>query len=391
MHNFQLGLGSRFWKPILLVVLIIMSLANLATANETKPKTPSVPVKVIEVKPGNWPYQQSYPVRLQAFKQVEVHARVSAHIEQQFYKEGQKVEKGQTLYQLDDRRAKADYAIAKANLENAKIRVDLAKRTYERTRGLGQSISVQEIEDSLAEWRSAQAALSAAQAEYDRSQVDLDDTVIEAEITGIIGRKQEDVGDLVGPESGRTLLNTIRQIDPIYGLFSIADADRQRLIQLHQQGLLKLNQPMRVFLKTADGEAPLTGEVDFSDSQIDPKTGSQLIRAHFANSKQQLLPGQLMTLQVQHGEWQNVMAIPQSAVIQNGQQALVYVVKGQQAQMRPVTLAGRYQQQWLISNGLQPGDQVITNNLIKLRPNTPVTVMPAENADQRAPSSNPVQ
>lgn len=373
---------------------VIISLALLLASHSASAagpgggqEKPPMPVQVVKAEKVSVPYRKTYPVRLEPFKQVEVHARITANIEKQLYREGQSVQKGDLLYQLDDRRVKANYEMAKAQLENAKIQVSQTKRTYERTKGLGKSISVQEIDDAYSAWKSAQAQLNVAEAELNSRKIELDDSTIESEISGIIGEKQQDVGDLVGPNTGNTLLNTIRQIDRLYGAFSIADAERENIIDLTSSGLLKADDEIKVELVDSKGNTIKTGEVDFKDSQIDPQTGSQLIRAVFANADQRLLPGQLFKVAVEQGQWQNVMSVPQDAIIQNGKQAFVYVVAEGKAQMRPVTLAGSYKKQWLVSQGLQGGEQIIVNNLIKLRPNSPVQVMQNPPADKTKSSA----
>ncbi len=377
-------------STILLGLSLLLSGNNaLAAGPGTGQEKPPMPVQVTKAEKVSVPYRKTYPVRLEPFKQVEVHARITANIEKQLYREGQSVQKGDLLYQLDDRRVKANYEMAKAQLENAKIQVSQTKRTYERTKGLGKSISVQEIDDAYSAWKSAQAQLNVAEAELNSRKIELDDSTIEAEISGIIGEKQQDVGDLVGPNTGNTLLNTIRQIDRLYGSFSIADAERENIIDLTSSGLLKTDDEIKVELLDSKGNTIKTGEVDFKDSQIDPQTGSQLIRAVFANADQRLLPGQLFKVAVEQGQWQNVMSVPQDAIIQNGKQAFVYLVAEGKAQMRPVTLAGSYKKQWLVSQGLKGGEQIIINNLIKLRPNSPVQVMSADKKPDAAKPAKP--
>lgn len=374
------------------VAATMLSLATFLSSSMSfaqPPERPPMPVKVISAEIQSVPYIKNYPARLTAFKEVEVHARITANIEARFYTEGQEVKKGQKLYQLDDRRAKADYNVAKAQEATAKVRLNQAKKTYERTKGLGRSISAQEIDDTFASWKAAQAELNAAEAQLRSSQIELDDTTIEAEISGIIGQKQQDVGDLVDPLSGNTLLNTIRRIDQLYAEFSIADAEREKVITLNEQGLLTGSNQMKIRLLDSKGNAQTSGTVDFEDAQIDPDTGSQMVRGLFANPNNRFLPGQLVNIEVQKGEWINVYPIPQTAIIQNGAQAFVYLAKEGKASMQPVSLAGSYEDKWLISEGLQTGDQIIINNIIKLRPNSAIKPMTngAENNSEAANKS----
>lgn len=360
--------------------LLVMTLSLISTsALAAQPQQRATPVKVINVEETSLPYSVIYPVQLTPFKEVEVHSRITGIIEEQFYQEGQSVKAGQVLYKLDDRRAKANYDQAKASLEVAKARLEQTRKSYTRTKGLTKSVSPQDIDDAYAAWRSAQAEVSAAEALLASNKIELEDTTIEAEISGVIGERKQDVGDLVDPNTGNSLLNTIQQTDKLYGLFSIADSHREKLLSLVEQGLVKADKPVVKLLDT-NLKAIRSGEVDFQDAKIDMNTGSQLYRAVFENLDQRLLPGQLLKVEVTQGQWQHVFAVPQAAIIQNGPQAFVYVVADGKASMRPVTLSGSYEKQWLISKGLKASDQVIINNLIKVRPNSPVQIMPEQPA-----------
>lgn len=373
MHSLKQN-SYHLWKLVTLMVFITVS----EPAFSQKGERPPMPVQTLAVEEESLPFIKTYPVRLEPFKEVEVHARVTAHIKKQLYTEGQKVKAGQLLYELDDRRAKAAYDIAKANLQSAKVRMNQAETTYKRTLKVSKNsaVSQQEVDDAYATWQAAQSDLQAAQAELVSKKIEWDDTTVEAEISGLIGEKQQDVGDLVDPVSGNTLMNSIRQTDQLYGLFSVSDKDRESLFALQHQGILTLSDQPKIRLINKRNQILKTGQLDFQDSQIDQATASQLYRAQFENADQRLLPGQLMRVQVEHGQWKKVMPIPQKAVIQNGPQAFVYVAADGKAQMRPVNLAGAYQDQWLVSEGLQKGDRVIVGNLIKLRPNSPVQILP---------------
>ena len=339
---------------------------------------PPMPVPVINVAQDSiLPYEQTYPARLSAVKEVEVHARVSGVIKQQFYREGQTVKAGDKLYQLDDRRYQARLKQAQANVTSLQAQLKQAKRVYQRLLDLAkrQSVSQQQVDEALATQESLEAQIQAAQAAVISAQIELDDTTIEAEISGVIGQKQQDIGDLMDPVSGKTLLNTIRQTEQLYVHFSLSDHDRQALFTLIDAGLLKPNTPPKITLINPQGQALAQGTLNFQDNQIDAATASQLFRALIDNANQRLLSGQLLRVKVEHGTWQNVMTVPQKAVIQNGPQAFVYVASEGTAQMRPITLAGAYQDQWLVSKGLKSGEQVITGNLIKLRPNSPIQIL----------------
>ena len=370
----------------LIILCFTFSILTMPQVSANQGERPPMPVQVLQVAKSNVPYIKNYPVRLSALKTVEVHARVTGVIEQQFYTEGQRVEKGQKLYQIDSRRYIAKLNQAKANVVSMEAQIAQAKRSYKRLLDLSkrQSVSQQQVDEALATVESLEAQLQAAEAAVVSAQIEVDDTVVLAEISGIIGERQQDVGDFVDPISGKTLMNQIIQIDQLYGTFTLSDIDRQSLNSMQADGLLQLTDSPKVSLLDNQGKSIQIGTLDFKDMKVDVATANQMLRARFDNEQKQLLPGQLMRVSVEHGQWTNVMPVPQKAIMQMGPQALVYVAAEGKAQMRPVTLAGRYQDQWLISGGLTSGDQVITGNLIKLRPNSAVQVLPAEANAQNA-------
>lgn len=375
-----------FNQSFLSLMLLTMGLSlvypiNSASAkSESEPTKPPMPVQVETVEPKTFPYKMSYPAQLAASKVVQVHSRVTGIVEQQFYNEGQIVNKGDKLYQIDDRRYVAAKEQAQARLQSAIVQVKQNKINYDRLKKLNQqgTVSIQDVDDAYTAWQTSIANRDAAQAALHSAQIELDDTVIVAEIGGTIGQRQMDVGDLVRPEAGISLLNSITDTDPMYANFAIADSERQTLFQLDDAGLVNAFSEPKVALLNPDGKAGEQGQIDFIDPQLDEQTASQKIRAAFKNEKQRLLPGQYVRLEVTLGEWNNLLSVPEAAIMQVGAQAFVYVAENGLAQMKPVQLAGQFDKRWLIQSGLQAGDQVIVGNLIKLRPKTPVSISGAQ-------------
>lgn len=379
-------------RPFLSFLLCVLFLGSAYTQNaiaaeeQAVQKKPPMPVQIEKVQLQNFPYQMNYPAQLAASKTVQVHSRVTGIIKKQFYQEGQTVKKGDKLYQIDDRRYVAAKEQAEARLQSASVQVKQNKINYDRLKKLNKqgSVSIQDVDDAFTAWQTALADRDAAKAQLQSAQIDLDDTVIEAEIGGIIGQRQMDVGDLVSPEAGITLLNSITDTNPLYANFAIADSERQNLFQQKDAGLVKAFAEPKVALLDANGKVSAEGKVDFIDAQLDEQTASQVIRASFTNDQQRLLPGQYVRLQVTLGEWNNLLSVPEAAILQVGAQAFVYVAENGLAQMKPIQLAAQYQKRWLVKGGLNAGDQVIVGNLIKLRPKTPVSVLPPKTDAKQA-------
>ncbi|MGL5986334.1 MAG: efflux RND transporter periplasmic adaptor subunit, partial [Burkholderiales bacterium] len=196
---------------------------------------------------------------------------------------------------------------------------------------------------------------------------------VTAPISGITGRAQKSEGTLVSTGAD-SLLTTIVQTDPIWVRFSIADNELDRLPkrQVNKASV------RGVQIVTADGEAPLAGKLNFAASSIDPKLGTLQLRAELANPDNSLLPGQFVRVKLITGEREGVFLVPQSAVLSSDKGKFVFVVgPDSKAQPRPVQTGDWQGKDWVILGGLKAGDKIITDNLMKVRPDAPVKIQPA--------------
>ena len=194
-----------------------------------------------------------------------------------------------------------------------------------------------------------------------------------ANLGGITGRAQKSEGTLVSTGSD-SLLTTIVQTDPIWVRFSIADneLDKQPKRQVNKASV------KGVQIVTADGEAPLPGKLNFAASSIDPKLGTLQLRAELANPDNSLLPGQFVRVKLITGEREGVFLVPQTAVLSSDKGKFVFVVgPDSKAQPRPVQTGDWQGKDWVILGGLKAGDKIITDNLMKVRPDAPVKIQPA--------------
>lgn len=366
-----LGLCAVLWTPL------AFAAEKTQQAGSAAPQ--AMPVQVQSVVQSNRMLFATYPGRVQAFQQVEVHARVAGILQSKFYEDGQRVNAGQLLYKIDDRRYRAAVSQAKAQLQKEQANLNQMQREYERVSALsrGTAISEQDVDLALANLEQAKASRAAAEAAVENALIDLDYTEVKAEIEGITGIKQQDVGNWVGSDPQNAVLTTITQLDPVYVSFALPDSERKQQQRLATAGKLKLQSIGEWQAEVLDDtdQVVASGRIDFVDSRIDPNTGSVEARAKFENPQQQLMPGEFVRLRVALGERLNVFEIPQKAVMQVGHQAFVYVIKDGKAVLVPIVLAAQQGENWLVESGLQAGDQVIVANLIKLRPNTPVQAM----------------
>jgi len=370
-------------KPRLNIGLFSLLLIAPFFANAAdKPQQQAMPVVTQTVNQQDVATYSEYSARASAAQHIDVYARVDGILEKKTFTEGQMVKAGQLLYKIDDRKYRAMVLKAKAQVNVAQASLNQAEREYKRVTGLfkNKAVSAQEVDTALSNLELAKANLDGQKAALNEAQIDLDYTEVRAEISGLAGIKQQDIGNLVGTNTSNTLLTTITQLDQVHVLFSIPDADLIKENALVQSGkVTRLPQTEWVAeLIDSQNSSLAKGSVDFIDSQINVATGSVQARAVFENPKGAVLPGEFVRLRVTNSVRKNVFTLPQKAVLQMGQQAFVYKVIDGSANLVPVKLAGQQNSNWLVDSGLNNGDLVIINDLIKLRPKTPVRVLPAQ-------------
>ncbi|WP_119153405.1 efflux RND transporter periplasmic adaptor subunit [Caldimonas tepidiphila] len=331
---------------------------------------PAMPVAVQEVR------QQAVPVTIEAVgqaegsKEVEVRARVSGLIERQLYQEGERVKAGAPLFQIERAPFEIALAQARAALAQETARAEQARREAQRLAPLAQAqaISQREHDEAVATQRALEASLQAAQARVREAELNLSYTLVNAPIAGITGRAQKSQGSLVSPGSD-SLLTTVSQTDPIWVRFSFSTEEQERLQRMDAAQRRQAS----VRLLDANGQPipDAVGRLNFSGSTVDPRLGTVALRAEFPNPRLEILPGQFVRAQVVLGA-QPAVLVPQAAVMQGEQGRMVWTVRDGKATPTPVQVGGWVGQDWAIRGGLKEGDQVIVNNLMKLRPGAPV-------------------
>lgn len=291
-------------------------------------------------------------------KETEVRARVNGILLKRLYEEGSPVEAGQPLFQIDPQPFKI-------TLEEAQARAKQTAREAARLKLLfsKQAVSRKEFDDATSVNEIAQATLKTA-------QLNLDWTTVTAPVSGISGRSLRSEGNLISSTGDAGLLTSIYQINPIWVRFGLSTSDTAQL----PSGRLDPKQKTGVELLLPNGQLyPEKGQLNFQSTFIDPKLGTQLMRAEFPNPKSEILPGQFLRIRVTTGMQQNVFLIPQAAVIQSERGFMVWTV-GPDNKVVPTPIkVGKWSgKNWIVLSGLKSGDRVVTDQLIKIRPGTVV-------------------
>ena len=328
---------------------------------------PALPVTVVKVEPRRVPIVLEAVGQAEGSREVEVRARVSGIVEKRVYAEGEPVKAGASLFIIDRKPYEIALAQAKAALSEAKAREENARREADRLKSLVQSkaISQREYDQAASTLAQSTASIEGAQAKVAEAQLNLSYTNVTAPIGGITGRAVKSEGSLVTANTESSLLTTLSQVNPIWVRFSLAQSEYDRM-----RGARK---GVRVLLVDESGKVLAgNGRLNFSAPTVDPKLGTVQLRAEFPNPDLAWMPGQFVKVQIQAGEQQGVL-VPQSAVMQSEQGHAVWVVgPDNTATIRPVRTANWLGSDWIVVAGLNAGDAVIVDNLMKVRPGAKV-------------------
>lgn len=325
-----------------------------------------MPVTALSVAPRKLPVLIETVGQAEGSKEVEVRARVSGIVERKLFQEGERVEAGSVLYRIERAPFEIALAQARASLGQEQARVEQARREAQRLKPLAeqQAISRREYDDATSAVRSSEAGLAAAQARVREAELNLSYATVTAPIAGVTGRSLRSEGSLVGPGSDG-LLTTIAQTNPIWVRFAFSEAQYARM---------RSGKASEVTLSDANGK-PIgrKGRLNFSATNVDARLGTVAMRAEFANPDLAVLPGQFVNARVKVGE-REAYLVPQHAVLQNELGRMVWTVGADgKATPTPVQAGEWIGGDWAIESGLKPGDRVIIDNLIKIRPGAPVT------------------
>ena len=333
----------------------------------------------VVVQQGSAPIQQELPGRVAAFQVSDVRPQVSGVILHRLFREGSIVHQGQTLYQIDPSIYAAQQAQAAANLQSARANAIAARTRAARYAPLEkmQAISKQEYTDALAQARQADASVAQNSATLRAAQVNMRFTRVPAPITGRISLSNVTEGALVTANQAGSLA-TITRLDPVYVDIQQSAADLLKLRQaLAQGGAVATTAQVR--LKLPDGaDYGYIGTVEFSQVIVDQGTGSVTIRARFPNPQSILLPGMYVTASFAQAVQNAAILVPQQAVSRDpqGHATLFVVGPGDRAVQRTVVADRTLGTDWVVTQGLAPGEKVITQGLGTLKDGAKIKPVP---------------
>ncbi|AKD04716.1 efflux RND transporter periplasmic adaptor subunit [Pontibacter korlensis] len=352
-----------------------------AAQQQMNPAAMAVPVSTAKVSEQRVTGKDTYPGSVTALQEVELRPQVSGYITNIYVQDGQRVTKGQKLYEIDQRKYQAGLQQAQANLQSARANLARVQKDLERYERLAEkdAIAKQQVDYARTEVQTAKSQVAAAQAQVQTASTDVGYSTITAPFSGTIGISQVRVGAQVSP--GQPLLNTISSTDPIAVDFVINEQEISRFSRL-QQG----EQPDSLFtIRLNNGETyPHTGKLLAIDRAIGRQTGTTTVRVQFPNSDRVLIPGMTVSVDVLNQDIGQQLVIPYKAVSEQLGEFYVYLVQGDSAVQQNVQLGTKFNGNIVIREGLKEGQQIVVEGIQRLRQGAKVQVGAPQQGSQPA-------
>jgi membrane fusion protein, multidrug efflux system len=377
--------------------ILLIFLAGCGQGATSPPAPPPPTVEVVTVTTQTVTDEPEFIGKTEAFRPVEIRSQVTGIIKQVFFTEGRNVKKGARLYLIDPVPFKGDYLSAKAKVTQAQARLVQANQDLIRVKPLleEQAVSQKDVHDAVAEQLAAKAALEAAKGDLVKSRFDLGNTLMTAPVNGRIGRSRFYEGHLVSAQTD--LLTTIDQLDPMYVNVSVPETyllRRRRELAEHKVQRPNLFQ-LRGVMTFADGSVyPHEGQLDFADVGLREETGTLQGRFVFPNpeggfspGQSYFYPGQFVRIRLKGYIRTDAILIPQRAVQQGPTGTFVNVV-GQEdkIEVREVRATSWKGSDWLIEEGLQPGERLVVEGFHRIQPGVQVNPVPFQNGEATSAS-----
>ncbi|WP_188064433.1 efflux RND transporter periplasmic adaptor subunit [Sphingobium sp. KCTC 72723] len=364
-------------KGVFIGLLTCASALALGACSESAPPAPPPPaVGVVTLKTESAPLVNELPGRIAAVEIAEVRPQISGVIRRRLFTEGGDVRAGQLLYEIEDAPYRAALAQAQGSLARANAAIRSTALQAQRYRDLVgiNAVSRQEYDNADATAQQARADVAAQRGAVQAAQVSQGFTRIRAPISGRIGRSLFTPGALV--QAGQAdALATIQRTDTVYVDVSQSAAQIIDLKQAMKSGGVSAASGARIQLLLPNGSTyPIEGRLQFSEVSVDPTSGAVTLRATFPNPDGLLLPGMYVRAKLVEGQRTQAILAPQQGITRDarGRATAMVIGKDNKAEMRQVTVDRAVGDKWIVTNGLKPGDRLIVEGLLNLRPGTVV-------------------
>jgi membrane fusion protein (multidrug efflux system) len=361
------------------LLLALVAALDLGCARTAPPPPPETEVLVTPVIRRDVPIISEWIGTLDGSVNAAIRPKVEGYLRREVYKEGQYVNAGDLLFEVDTRQFRAALEQANGALGQAEAQLSKATQDVERFTPLAaeRAVSQQELDDALSAQRNAKAAVASARAVVDQASLNLGWTKVTSPIDGIVGIAKAQVGDLVNTQ---TLMTTVSTVDPIRVNYGISEREYMRFAEsINRPNYATTRRGPFLELVLDDGSVfPHQGQAVLVDREVDARTGTMTIKGIFPNPHHILRPGQYAKVRAALDTRTGALLVPQKAVteLQGGFRVVVVGADGK-ADIRPVEPGERVGSLWIIDKGLKAGENVIVAGLQFVRPGMTVKARPA--------------
>ena len=314
--------------------------------------------------------------RTEAFKTVDVRARVTGYLDKWNFSPGKKVSKGDVLFEIDPRSYLAELARTEATVVQAEAHLTRLNADHQRAQNLfaTRAMGREDLDKIVGDRAEALAAVGIAKASRDLAKLNVDYTKVTASLDGIVSRAMVDPGNMVKADD--TVLTTVVTQDPIYAYFDIDERNALRLTRQLAQGEMKYP-PVQMGLADEEPRFPHQGTIDFVDNRLDTNTGTWHMRCSFPNPDGLLKPGLFVRIRFLYGELQKVILIPEAAIAADQDRKYVYVINDKdQIEHRQVKIGKIRKDLRAVTEGLKGDERVVVKGVQRVRPGVTVLAKP---------------
>jgi membrane fusion protein (multidrug efflux system) len=360
------------WNATALGLLLVMLLLA-CEKKEEKPKPGPPEVEVTEVIQQDVPVMQDWVAQLNGPVNAEIVPKVQGYLLTQNYQNGYFVKKGQLMFQIDPRQYQAALDQAKAEVARAEAELSRVTADVQRDTPLAaqNAIPQKQLDNDLANQTAMKASVVAAQANEKNAELNLGWTKVYSPIDGIAGVSSSQIGDLVGTS---TKMTTVSQVQPIWAYFNVSESTFLTFAPTIT-GIItgKVNSStlanIRVeFIQANDVPLPQKGQIIYVNRQVGTQTGTIQMAAEFPNPDSVLRPGGFGRVRIQTGDNKNALLVPQPAVIEvQSEYQVIVLTPENKAMFRPVKVGERVGPNWIITEGLKPGEKVVVEGILKVQ------------------------
>jgi RND family efflux transporter MFP subunit len=376
---------------LLLACPVVVGCARTqAQQGPAPPPPPEVQVSLPVIREDITDYED-FPGRMEAVNDITIRARVTGYLEKANFREGEEVQQGAVLFEIDDRPYRAELARARGNVQQAQGHLERLNADYQRSSGLFArgALGREDFDRVIGDRTEAAGALEVAKANVEMAQLNLDYTKVRAPASGRVSRRYLDPGNLVKADD--TALTSIVSLDPIYAYFDLDERSTLKAQRLIREGKIQWNPDvgLPVYLALADEERfPRKGTINFTDNRVDPDTGTWRLRARFDNPDRLLAPGLFVRIHLPIGQPYKAILVAEKALGTDQGQKFVYVVDdANKVSYRRVKVGRLHDGLRVITDGLKAGEKIVVNGLQRVRPDIEVKAelvpMPSPDKDEK--------